>query len=196
MFSGHFANWEVFGPLASALGVDFALIYRAPNNPLVRWLIQAVRRLPPELQVPKGANGARMAIAALKRGGQLGMLVDQKMNDGIAVPFFGRPAMTPTALAQLGLRFDCTIIPLCLERLDGCRFRLSFFPPMELPRTGDRRRDVLEAMTQVNRMLEDWIRDRPGQWLWLHRRWPAEASSAALARVTSGPQEGSDRAAS
>lgn len=175
LFSGHLANWEVFAPSLSALGIDYAQVYRAPSNPLVRWLIRAVRRLPPDLQVPKGADGARMAINVLKRGGELGMLVDQKMNDGISVPFFGREAMTPAALAQLAIKFACPVVPVRLERLGGCRFRLSFHPPIELPRTGDRRADVLETMARVNRMLEEWIRDRPGQWLWLHRRWPSEA---------------------
>ena len=200
LFSGHLANWEVFAPSLSALGIDYAQVYRAPSNPLVRRLIQAVRRLPPELQVPKGADGARMAIGVLKRGGELGMLVDQKMNDGIAVPFFGRAAMTPPALAQLGLKFDCPVVPVRLERFGGCRFRLSFHPPMDLPRTGDRRGDILETMTRVNRMLEEWIRARPGQWLWLHRRWPAETAEAdevtAVSQVSSDRREAPDRAAS
>jgi KDO2-lipid IV(A) lauroyltransferase len=201
LFSGHLANWEVFAPSLSALGIDYAQVYRAPNNPLVRRMIESIRVLPPELQLPKGATGARMAIAVLKRHGELGMLVDQKLNDGIAVPFFGHDAMTPPALAQLALKFDCVVIPVRLERTQGCRFRVTFSPPLELRRTGDHRGDVLDLMTRVNRMLEDWIRDRPGQWLWLHRRWPKdvlnadEASSSVSAR-SSDRREAPGRAAS
>jgi KDO2-lipid IV(A) lauroyltransferase len=195
LFSGHLANWELSAPSLSALGIGHALIYREPSNPLVRRMIRAIRHLPPEMQLPKGARGARGAIDVLRHGGWLGMLVDQKMNDGIAVPFFGRQAMTPPALAQLGLKFDCPVVPAHLERIGGCRFRLSFHPPMDLPRTGDRRADVLETMTRVNRMLEEWIRDRPGQWLWLHRRWPAD-SSASVSPPSSDRREAPDRAAS
>ena len=44
------------------------------------------------------------------------MLVDQKMNDGIPVPFFGRDAMTAPALALLALRYDCAVVPIRMER--------------------------------------------------------------------------------
>jgi KDO2-lipid IV(A) lauroyltransferase len=100
------------------------------------------------------------------------MLADQKMNDGIPVPFFGRPAMTASALAVLALRFDCDVLPARVERLGGAHFRLTVFPPLPLPRSGDHHADVAALMAQVNQTLEEWIRDRPGEWFWLHRRWP------------------------
>ena len=100
------------------------------------------------------------------------MLVDQKMNDGIAVPFFGRAAMTAPALAQLGLRYRCPVVPVRLERLAGCRFRVTIHPPLSFPDTGDQAADVRTTMTAVNALLEGWIRAGPEQWLWLHRRWP------------------------
>jgi Kdo2-lipid IVA lauroyltransferase/acyltransferase len=61
--------------------------------------------------IPKGAVAARRAIATLRRGAHLAMLANQKMNDGIPVPFFGRSAMTAPALAALALRFDCDVLP-------------------------------------------------------------------------------------
>jgi len=100
------------------------------------------------------------------------MLVDQKMNNGIAVPFFGRPAMTAPALAQLALRFDCPVVPARVVRLNGAHFQLIVYPPLEVAKTGDREHDTLTLMTQVNTMIEGWIRERPEQWLWLHNRWP------------------------
>ena len=105
-------------------------------------------------------------------GGHLGILPDQKMNDGIAVPFFGRDAMTAPALARLALRFDCPVVPLRAERTGGARFHIRFYPPLEIPNSGDRQADVLALMTEVNRIIEGWIIERPEQWLWLHRRWP------------------------
>ena len=100
------------------------------------------------------------------------MLADQKMNDGIPVPFFGRPAMTAPALAALALRFDCDVLPARAERLAGAHFRLTVFPPLPLPRTGDSHADAAALMAQVNAILETWIRDRPEQWFWVHQRWP------------------------
>src|SRR6185437_12707464 len=122
--------------------------------------------------IPKGALGSRRAVAALRRGGHLSMLADQKLNDGIAVPFFGRPAMTAPALASLALHYDCAVLPARVERLGGARFRLTIHPPLQMPRSGDRAADAAALMAAVNATLESWIRERPEQWFWLHRRWP------------------------
>lgn len=167
LFSAHLGNWEVFAPSLAALGIPYAQVYRDPNNPFVSWLIHRVRRLPREEMVPKGPAGARQAIAILSKGGRLGMLVDQKMNDGIAVPFFGREAMTAPALARFAQRYGCPAVPVRLERLGGAHFRVTFLPPLDTSGT-----DV-EVMTRANRLIEGWIRERPEHWLWIHRRWPA-----------------------
>jgi Kdo2-lipid IVA lauroyltransferase/acyltransferase len=171
IFSGHIANWEIGMLAAVQYGMSVAQIYRAANNPLVDRMITRFRGDAGEL-IPKGAVAARRAIATLRRGAHLTMLADQKMNDGIPVPFFGRPAMTASALAALALRFDCDVLPARVERLDGAHFRLPVFPALPLPRTGDSHADAAALMAQVNAILERWIRDRPEQWFWVHRRWP------------------------
>ena len=170
IFSGHLANWEIGMLAAVQYGISVSQIYRAANNPLVDRMITRFRGDAGEL-IPKGAGGARGAIATLRRGAHLTMLADQKMNDGIPVPLFGRPAMTAPALAALALRFDCDVLPARVERLGGAHFRLTVFPPLALPRSGNSHADEAALMTQVNAILESWIRDRPEQWLWVHRRW-------------------------
>src|SRR5207248_8425598 len=149
-------------------GIPVAQIYRASNNPLLDRMIARFRGDAGEL-IPKGTVAARRAIAALRRGTHLTLLADQKMNDGIPVPFFGRPAMTAPALASLALRFDCELLPARVERLGGARFRLTVFPPLPLPRSGDHHADLAAVMARVNETLAAWIRDRPEQWLSLHR---------------------------
>ena len=64
------------------------------------------------------------------------------------------------------------MVPVRVERTEGAHFRLTVYPKLPLPRSGDRDADVLALMTEVNRTLEAWIRERPEQWFWLHRRWP------------------------
>ncbi|MBI1206926.1 MAG: lauroyl acyltransferase [Azospirillum sp.] len=172
LFSGHLANWEILGVAARRLGVELTLVYRAPNNPSFDRLLRRARGVPPEQLVPKGAAGASALLRALRRGGHVAMLVDQKMNDGVAVPFFGREVMTAPALAQLALRYRLPVVPVRVERLGGIRCRVTLSPPLTLPDSGDRHADTLAAMTEVNALLESWIRERPEQWLWLHRRWP------------------------
>jgi len=173
-FSGHLANWEfcALGPAQRTPPVPVHLIYREPDNPWMRNLF-AKRKPTPECGLlPKGVKGARQALKVLKSGGHLAMLVDQKMNDGIAVPFFGREAMTAPAMAQFALKYKCPIVPVRIERLKGVNFKLTFFPPMDVVDTGNRQEDILQTMTVVNQQLESWITERPAQWLWLHKRWP------------------------
>jgi len=172
VISGHFANWETLPPVSARIGVPCVPVYRAANNPLVDRMLRRARGLEESDVAPKGREGARRAVAALREGRSLGMLLDQKMNDGIAVPFFGRDAMTATAAAQLSRKYGTPMVPARIERLEGCRFRITFLPAISLENSGDPGRDIETAMRSVNMLFEGWIRERPSQWLWLHSRWP------------------------
>jgi KDO2-lipid IV(A) lauroyltransferase len=171
-FAAHLGNWEIASMVGTWRGLPLARVYRPANNRFIERLIRHGRREISGTLVPKGAGGAREILATLKAGGHVAIMVDQKMNDGIAVPFFGRAAMTAPALAQFALRFDCPVVPVRVERLAGARFKFTAYPPLVLPRTGDRMADLRAGMIRVNQVIEGWIRERPEQWLWLHRRWP------------------------
>jgi Kdo2-lipid IVA lauroyltransferase/acyltransferase len=168
--SGHFGNWEIATLGATQAGLKAVQIYRPPNNPIVDRLIRRARGAVGGELVAKGAAGRR-AVTALQRGAHICVLIDQKMNTGIKVPFFGRDAMTEKVIARLALRYNCRVVPARVERVKGVRFRFVCEPPVELPRTGDEEEDVRTLMIRLNRRLEEWIRARPDQWLWLHRRW-------------------------
>ena len=176
-FSGHLANWEMMPPVVATYGMTVSSLYRGAKNPLVDRLLIGLRQRALGAEAPmfaKGAAGARGALAHLNRGGFLGMLVDQKMNDGIPARLFGREAMTAPALAALALRLRCPVIPGHVERIGPARFRLVCEAPMVLPHSGDRKADVAAVTQMVNDWLERWIRARPEEWLWLHRRWGKE----------------------
>ena len=172
-YAAHLANWEILMRLSTHVGLPVHGIYRAPNNPLVDNLFRK-RSTDPNIVSPKGAEGAKKSIAALRDGGHIAMMVDQKMNDGISAPFMGIPAMTASALAVLALKFGCPVTPVRIERLEGPTFKITFFKPVFHQSSGKKKADVLAAMTEVNKNLSDWIRDKPEQWLWLHNRWPKE----------------------
>ncbi len=171
-FAAHLGNWEVPSIAVLHGGVPITLIYRAANNPFVEPLVRRTRRPSSVSTIAKGPSGARQTLALLRKGGVLGMLVDQKMNDGIPVPFFGRPAMTAPALAQFALKYRLPVVPVQVERLKGAHFRVTFHPPLKLPEKGATPARVAQIMGRVNAMIEGWVRARPEQWLWAHRRWP------------------------
>ena len=172
LFAAHLANWEMTYFVTSKLGRPMHVVYRAPNNPLIDSWLSKLRQDFTLGAYPKGRTAARGILAALDRGHAVGMLVDQKMNDGIAVPFFGRPAMTAPALAQIALRRKLAVIPMRFERLTGASFRVTLEKPLTYKDTGRHDADVLALMGQVNDIIEAWIRKRPDQWLWPHNRWP------------------------
>jgi len=162
-------------PIAAALGLPVSGFYRAASNPRTDAVIQSLREKALGRGVTmfaKGPEGARAALLHLRRGGSLGLLVDQKMNDGIAVPFFGRIAMTAPALARFALRFHMPIVPIRVIRLGPARFRLVCEAPLGIALTGDGTADTYAISLAMNATLERWIREEPASWLWLHRRWP------------------------
>jgi KDO2-lipid IV(A) lauroyltransferase len=171
LFGGHFANWEVgSSAIHRLMGPSLLSVFRETNNPWVNRLLR--RRLRSRPAVPKGAEGGRDLVRHLHRGGQVGMLVDQKMNDGIAVRFFGRDAMTAPAIARLALRFGCPIVPVRIERLKGPYFRLTVLPRLELADLRDTAENVAVTMRHITSVIEAWITAAPEQWLWIHSRWP------------------------
>lgn len=167
----HLANWEIAPAVALRCGFTVDYFYRAPNNPWIDRLLARRRIDPAGALIPKGAEGGRRALAALKAGRSLGVLVDQKMNEGIEARFFGRPAMTTPAFAQLALRFGLPVVPIRFERLGGPRFRVTVDQPLEIVPSGDRAADVAALVQRVNDHIEAWVRERPAQWFWVHRRW-------------------------
>jgi KDO2-lipid IV(A) lauroyltransferase len=171
VISGHFANWEVIPVTSVRYGLEPQLVYRPANNPYVDRLLSRVRQPMGKRLARKGTEGARSVQAALKSGQAVGMLVDQKHNKGIAVPFFGREAMTAPAVALLALHYKAPIVMVRCERLAGAHFRLTVCPPLAMPEGMTREESVKDILVRINRQLEEWIRERPEQWLWLHRRW-------------------------
>lgn len=165
-FGAHLGSWELIAMSSRLMDIQSNIFYRAPNNPLLLKLF-TTRPINGEM-IPKGAPGAKRAFTLLKRGENLGIMIDQKLNDGIPIPLFGRDAMTGTVLAKFAKKFDAPMVPVRCVRLPGARFRLSFSPALEVKESDDE----TSIMTTVNEMLESWIREDPGQWLWLHKRWP------------------------
>lgn len=171
--SGHFANWELLSSGLAQRGLPVMTVYRAASNPLADEIITALRdEMGTPHQAPKGPAGARMLLNWMRERKYVAMLADQKMNDGVEAPFFGRPAMCPPAAAQLALRFDCPIIFATIRRSAGAHFIIEVQAPFYVSHSGDRAHDILSGVMEINRRLEEFIRAYPDQWLWLHRRWP------------------------
>ena len=152
-------------------GLTVHSIYRPLNAPISERVLRQ-RVLPhAHLMIPKGSAGAGRLARLLRRKEHVAFLVDQRLNEGIAVPFFGRPARTTPAVAVFALHHRCPVIPIRAQRTQGAEFRVTVSPPLELPDTGDRDADIHTLTSNITLMVENWIRETPEQWLWPHRRW-------------------------
>lgn len=121
LFSAHMANWEVAMPAAVFHGdLEGDLIYRPPNNPWVRRLLESVRRVSGRQRFyPKSRRGMTQVMRSLKEGRHIGILIDQKYREGLAVPFFRKKAMTSPAFIELSRKFGCPLVPGSMERIRG-----------------------------------------------------------------------------
>ncbi|MFC4271005.1 lauroyl acyltransferase [Sneathiella chungangensis] len=169
--TAHYGPWELVALVGRRLGARATGIYRAANNPLVEEYFQEMRADPNYRFVPKGNEGARTIVKAARSGGAIVLLNDQKLNSGIAVPFFGREAMTAPAVAEIACKMDVPVYPMRAERLDGGRRRLTIYPALDIPATGDRPTDVYAMLKAINEVFERWITERPDHWFWVHNRW-------------------------
>lgn len=176
-FGAHQGNWEVNGALLhTQYKQPVDITYRAPNNPWSDKLLWKARTLNDELGViAKSRTAGKSLIQSLKGKRHIGVLLDQKFNEGIAVPFFGMDAMTNAAFVQLCQKYDCPLVPVQNIRTGPARFTLRLYEPLKLFNDDGSPRSNEEVMREANAMMEDWIKQYPGQWLWLHRRWDSKA---------------------
>lgn len=169
--TGHFANWDLGLRALELMYPKWGVIYRRANNPLINNIINKWRSSENINLIAKGPDGARSLVKSLKAKDAICMLVDQKMNDGINIPFFNRPAMTANAIAKLALQYDYPIVPVQIIRKAGANIKLIIHPKLRTEYKANEEDQIIRIMTEINLTLESWIKENPGQWFWFHNRW-------------------------
>ncbi|MGB4056570.1 MAG: lysophospholipid acyltransferase family protein [Alphaproteobacteria bacterium] len=169
----HLANWEISIPtLLIQHNVAAHVTYRAANNPYSDRLLEKSRSLNGRIKgFPKSRSSAKDLMTALKNKEFLGILVDQKFNEGLSVPFFGIPAMTNTAFVLLAQKFKCPLIPTQTRRTGAARFEIIVHDPLTIFDDQGNPLPPEQVISVVHALFEKNIREAPAHWLWLHRRW-------------------------
>lgn len=170
-FAAHLANWELPAVAAAAHGLPSAVVYRMPNNKAVAKEITRIRAPLMGRLIRTRAQAALEMAAALSAGEHLGMVVDQHFSRGVDVTFFGRRCKANPSVARLARQFDCPVVGVRVVRLPGHRFRIDGFGPYALPRDLAGQVDIQATTQMITDIIEGWIREHPGQYLWFHRRW-------------------------
>ena len=171
--TAHIGSWEV-AALVTGLKVDVGLsvVNRPLDNPLLEAELDRLRKLYGNNVFGKH-NIVREVLAQLKKGGGVGILIDQRIREdqGVEVPFFGHPAWTPGILARMASKTRAPVVPTFALRHRPGRYRLRYDEPVVVDDFPDSELEVVPLTTRYMAILEAAIRENPDQWLWYHDRW-------------------------
>lgn len=171
--TAHIGSWEV-AALVIGLKIEAGLsvVNRPLDNPLLEAELDRLRRLYGNHVFGKH-NIVREVLTQLKKGGGVGILIDQRVreNQGVEVPFFGHPAWTPGVLARLARKTGAPVVPTFVFCDTPGHYRLRFDEPVVVHGLPDSELEVVPLTTRYMAILEAAIRENPDQWLWYHDRW-------------------------
>jgi KDO2-lipid IV(A) lauroyltransferase len=171
--TGHLGGWELSAFAHSLYGHPLHVVMRPLDNAYLDRLTRRYRTMHGNSLIDKD-DPVRGLLAAMKNGETAGILMDTNMTppQGVFVDFFGIPACTASLLARIALHTDAAVVPGFTIWDPALRkYRLRFDPAVELIRTGNDDSDAVANTQRFTKIIEDYVRKYPDQWLWVHRRW-------------------------
>ncbi len=171
LFTSHLASYEVGAIWAEQNGLNLVIVYNPVNfGPISEQLVTMRKRTMGRL-VLSGRDSAWKLREAMKQGLHLTLFADQHFANGVDVTFFGRACKANPMPARFAQLFECPVRGFRTIRLPDNRIELRFTEELQMPRGADGKVDIRRAMQQITSTIEEWVREHPGQWLWLQRRW-------------------------
>ena len=179
LVTAHIGPWTLTNFVAGKFGFPLSIVYAPESNPYVQDMMLRLRgELPVKLLARD--NSMRTLMKELSDGAAIGLGSDVRLDAGEMIPFFGHDMPTNTVPARLALRFGCELIPTRAQRLPGGRFLITMYAPVQPDDPAASAAAQAANMTaKLNTQFEQWIRETPGEWLCLARRWPKEVERAA-----------------
>jgi len=180
--TGHLGGWELSAFTHSMHGHRMHVVMRPMDNVYLDRMIRRYRTMHGNATFDKD-DFVRGLLSAMKKGEVVGILMDTNMTltQGVFVDFFGVQACTASGLARIALRTDAAVIPTFTVWDSKLRkYRLRFDPPVQLVRTGDDEADAIANTALFTKIIEEYVRRYPDQWLWVHRRWKTRPEGEKL----------------
>ena len=173
MLTGHVGAWELCAFAQGVYGHPLSFLVRPLDNPLLDRMVSRYRELSGNRTIDKN-RAVRPVLEILKAGEDVGLLIDANTmpDQGVFCDFFGTPACSTTGLAVFALRTEAPVVPGFLIWDESLRkHRLRFEQEIPLIRTGDFKEEVMLNTSRFTKVIEDYARRYPDQWLWIHKRW-------------------------
>jgi len=173
--TAHTGNWDLLAAYAIARGVPISTVGKEARNPNVHVVLRSMREAYGIDTVWRSdRSGVKRIVGCFKERRVMAALIDQDTRvDSVFVPFFGTPAKTPSALIELGKRFNARFVTAFIVRTKGTKFEIQ-------TRELDDCQSVEGILTQYHHHLEQVIRAHPDQWVWFHKRWRSTPSGTTL----------------
>ena len=166
--SGHFGNFELMAMHLEKNGIKLSAIYRPLNNIFLNSIMEGIRnKYICKHQIKKGIGGLKKLIALKENNFSTAVMIDQRVSEGILSNFFNQDALTTTLPAQLVKKFNISIVPVYIERIDGLNFKIIINNPLNFSKQSS----IQNITDKLNQILEKMILKKPEQWIWSHNRW-------------------------
>ncbi len=169
--TGHCGNWEL---MALAFGVKVSpsfVVARAQDNPYINGIIGKIRgRYGNGVIYKKGA--LKGILTCLKKEGTVGILMDQAVvrDEGYIINFLGRGAWTTKMPALIARKTGTPVIPAFISR-EGTGHVMTIYPEARLTREDKSESALIEDTQRLSSYVDEYIKEHPTEWLWIHRRW-------------------------
>jgi len=166
--SGHFNNFELMAMHIEKSEINLAAIYRPLNNNFLNPIMENIRKkYICKKQIKKGISGTKEILKEFKNGTSIALMIDQRVSEGVKCNLFGKTALTTTIPAQFIKKFNASVVPIYIERLESDNFKLKILKEIKFPEETS----ILEITKQLNEVIEKMIKSNPDQWIWTHNRW-------------------------
>ena len=166
--SGHFANFELMAMYLEKSGIELSAIYRPLNNIFLNKIMERIRKkYICKNQIKKGIGGMKKLINLKKNNYSTALMIDQRVSEGISSKFFNKEALTTTIPAQLIKKFNISVVPIFIERVQDINFKITVNKPINFTEENS----IKDITDELNKILEKMVLLKPEQWIWSHNRW-------------------------
>jgi len=180
--TAHYGSWELATQAITVYSdTPVWTIAKPQSNILVDRIITRWRELFGLKIVAMGIS-VREILKTLQDGGIIALAADQSApKESVSVIFFGRNVPTFQGPAIFSLKTGAPIILGCTVRQENGNYTMRFVhvPSDDLNDVSDE--SILELTRRQVQMTEAIIRQKPEQWMWMHKRWkhvPDQAETA------------------